>query len=402
MKSEELIKNEINQIADNLIEISFQSKKYASWYNIHIRSNNLTNHYCLEDSGLDLSGGLLGDMIFYYTLYYKFKNPKYLFFAEKIYNYYIKKIENNILLMDKIGLLHGYGGIIYTFTLLYSISKDLKFLDFTEKIIDEIDLNDLILNTKNLSIVEGCAGLLISLCKFHKYSKNTTEIENLINTCTERLLNESILNNNQMFWKPNFHDSPLCGLAHGSSGYALAFHYAYDVLKNPKYLNYIRKILFFENSFYCSSSLNWIDDRKFVKESHKYKTFAWSHGSPGIGLVRNKLLKSGFYEGDLIEVFNNDVSNSIKGILNYGLKNTKDILIYGIFGNLDLLINTSYNFEIEKKVSKIINDRNRNGWNYGYQFVHFYKPGFMQGLSGIGYQLLRVLDKNIKSVLIFD
>jgi lantibiotic modifying enzyme len=44
-----------------------------------------------------------------------------------------------------------------------------------------------------------------------------------------------------IFGFPHHHEKPLAGVAHGSSGYALAFHEAYIITKNTVYLEIVKK-----------------------------------------------------------------------------------------------------------------------------------------------------------------
>jgi lantibiotic modifying enzyme len=60
---------------------------------------------------------------------------------------------------------------------------------------------------------------------------------------------------------------------------------------------------------------------------------------------------------------------------------------------------TSLAAEVERLATDILNDIDRDGWSNGNP-IHVESPGLMTGLSGIGYQLLRLAEPaRIPSVL---
>lgn len=398
----DIVLNEIYTIADNLIEISFQNNDSATWLNIISGSDTDKSFEFIGESNFSLLNGVLGDAIFFYTFSKKVDNDKYYYFACKIYKSILNYLENIDLKNIDTGLLTGLGGVIYSMTTLYEITLNPKILYDLKMFLRKVNINKLILNDKYNSIVRGNAGLVISLCKYNEYCYDKKKNLKLINDCCDKLIILSKSTPKHIFWFPQHHKMPLAGLAHGSSGYALAFHEAYKITKNTAYLNIVKKSILFENTLFNKETNNWIDNRDFVPNEMKGNTVAWSHGAPGIGLVRNKLLNSKLYDLEFNKILSDDVNLSINKTIQYNFDNNKDILVYGNLGNIDLLINTFQNKEIINRLDLLIKKTKKEGWDYGYKLKRFYKPGFFNGSSGIGYQLLRFLDGETRSILSFE
>jgi lantibiotic modifying enzyme len=396
-----IVLNEIYTIADNLIEISFQNNDIATWLNIKSGTDSDKNYNYIEESNFSLLNGVLGDALFFFTFSNKISDKKYNKFGNKIY-------ENFKIYLDDIdtqnidtGLLTGLGGIIYVMTKIHQISGNPIFLNDLEFFLRKVNINELIFKDEYNSIVRGNSGLLISLCKYYQYSHNP-QIKDLINNCCEKLIEVSKSFSNHIFWLPMYHKEALAGVAHGASGYALAFHEAYKITKNTNYLEIVKKTIAFENTLFDQKTKNWLDNRDFIPIEMKGNTIAWSHGAPGIGLIRNILLKSKLYDTEFNKILSNDLNLSIKKTIQSNLNINKDILIYGNLGNIDLLINTFKNKEVKSQIGTLIEKSNKEGWDYGYKSKKFYQPGFFNGSSGIGYQLLRFLDSNTPSILSFE
>lgn len=396
------ILNEIYRIADNLIEISFQNNESATWLNIVSGTSSDKNFNFIEESNFSLLNGILGDMLFFFTFSKTVNDVKYSEFAYKIHINFTDYLENINLQKIDSGLLSGLGGIIYGLIKIYEITNDNKFLIELESILAKIDIKNIIYCDEYNSIVRGNSGLLISLCKYHKYAYDKKKNINLINECCEILISRSNSSSNGVFWLPQHHKKPLAGVAHGSSGYALAFHEAYRITQKKSYMNIVKKNIFFENTLFIKEIDNWIDNRDFIPDEIKGHTFAWSHGAPGIGLIRNKLLASNLYDSNFSKILSDDVNISIQKTIISSFIDNKDVLIYGKLGNIDLLINTSNNYRVQNQLKEMLEKCKAHGWDYGYKLKMFYKPGFFNGSSGIGYQLLRFIDDKIPSILSFE
>ena len=150
---------------------------------------------------------------------------------------------------------------------------------------------------------------------------------------------------------------------------------------------------------------NWADLRN--RENRIAKGFPepvnWCHGAPGIGISR-------IFYSEIMgkETYMQDINNAIIKPLESGFGGS-DCLCHGSMGNMELLLLAYQKFgdeQIYKKISSILSDL-IEGVREGKWLCRIPQKtdvvGFMTGLSGIGYELLRCLNpEKIPCVFAFE
>jgi lantibiotic modifying enzyme len=117
-------------------------------------------------------------------------------------------------------------------------------------------------------------------------------------------------------------------------------------------------------------------------------------------LARLEVLKCGIKHKSIFT----DLDNALKTCLESGFDGG-DNLCFGAFGNLELLINYAEFVEDDKLKAtyrELTEKRVENGLKKGFNITGkgMYTPGFMNGITGIIYQCLRVHDpKQVPSIL---
>lgn len=164
----------------------------------------------------------------------------------------------------------------------------------------------------------------------------------------------------------------------------------------------------FENSLYDDKIGNWKDEREYnghkSSEQNIYMT-AWCHGAAGILLSRCKIMQFDI-DKELQDELNKDIKTALATTLKYGF-GENDCLYHGNLGNTEILMEYGRMFndiktldlcgEIREAACKRILGANYDSgrsYLYGYQI-----PGFMTGLSGMGYSLLRDINKELPCIL---
>jgi lantibiotic modifying enzyme len=116
----------------------------------------------------------------------------------------------------------------------------------------------------------------------------------------------------------------------------------------------------------------------------------WCHGATGIGLVR--LATLGILDTEEVR---NDIKISVETTKKH-LLSDNDHVCCGNFGRLELLLEASLKFGDEKlfqytlqKAGELVKLSEING-DFRYNPNIGFTPGFFQGISGIGYQILRL------------
>jgi type 2 lantibiotic biosynthesis protein LanM len=192
---------------------------------------------------------------------------------------------------------------------------------------------------------------------------------------------------------------PLTGFSHGAAGIAYALAALHQRSGEAAYRDAAQEAVRFERALFSASARNWPDRRPGAPPFAN----SWCHGAPGIGLAR---LGAAAVLGDVepeVEVAIEKVrSTPLDGI---------DHLCCGNVGRLELLIAASARLdrpelldEARRSASQLISRADRSGYQLQPGLPReLSTPGLYQGLSGIGYQLLRLASPDaVPSVLLFE
>ncbi|KFF22701.1 type 2 lanthipeptide synthetase LanM [Chryseobacterium sp. JM1] len=365
------------------------------------KSFDKSHEYLLELSGPDFFNGGFGDLLCLAEANKIYGNTDITRLIDVLYE---KNSETMYTGNYPLGM-SGIGGMLYSLIRLYSINKEEKYAGQIRKYIQYLDLNHLIISSANNGVTNGRAGLLIALLEIYKKGIETQLVKPLIQSLYHHLNTSKVICDEGIYWKSEFQRSPLCGMAHGSSGIILSLLRYYLIFENSEACrDLIKNAVLYENTYYNSHHNNWKDNRDFVAdEENAFLTFGWSHGSPGIGLTRLSLIQSGIFEGDSFhDVVYKDLINCVKSTLNFGLTGM-DNVIFGNYGNAELL----FRFARHVKNNEILYgiENNLNSIDQLYLIENnkgLLSPGLFNGVSGCAYQLL-YFNQNIKnSILTFE
>ena len=289
------------------------------------------------------------------------------------------------------GVFCGEGSILYALNILYEIYDDSKYklyfdkwLSCMETIISEDCLFDLI---------SGNSGIVLVLINMYKKTGTPTYLQKAIQIA-EQLIEDMVTDKGKVGWKSEVVPEVLAGFAHGNSGFIEMFSRLYEVYPQTKYLRVLSRLVEYENSLYSEKNNNWTDLRKFPEEDqNRDQPIAWCHGAAGILLSRltlyNAIKNSG--ETALFQQVIKDISLAKNKLIEDGL-HAGFCLCHGNMGNLLILKRYAEIFD-DKQVRSICDSR----FEQILEFLNdqnvlpteLYNPGFMTGLSGIAYALLK-------------
>lgn len=379
----------------------------TNWLSITL--NPRTGRYQFGTIGYNLFDGLAGVSLFFSALYFACGEQEYKEHAVHIISPILKAFnsDNNIEVLKLIqlmgiGILEGIGSLIYSLILISEYLDDGYFLDLAYRISAFLD-RDFIIQDKNNDIVSGCSGLILSLLKLYK-TKEDFNIKSLIEFCSNHLyslLNKELDNSCSL----NF-SKPLTGFSHGAAGLSYTLFKIYDFLNDEKYKKLAYSYIKYEKNLLNKKNFTYPDFRFEYKDDTKLPN-AWCHGASGIVLSRVALHK---FIRQFEEEYS-EIENGIKFLLrteNFG----SDHLCCGNSGRIDILLNCGIilnnNSLIEKAQSRmhqiITSAREKNGYTLNSILPNtFSNVGFFQGISGIGYQMLRTYNPHkFKSILLFE
>ncbi|MDD3654043.1 MAG: type 2 lanthipeptide synthetase LanM family protein [Desulfotomaculaceae bacterium] len=359
--------------------------------------------------GFSLYDGFLGLYLFMAALYHRTKREEIrLEVIEMLQNFRMSLHDPDNpmpLYRFPLGLGSGVAGIIRAFAgLQYYLAED--FAEDVLLIIRRL-LSSRARPDRQFDVLGGAAGLLLVLTNIYRtYRKDA--ILDLADICARTLLKgRTTWETGYRVWLSGIENAPLTGLGHGAGGIACALLSLYDLTGGQKLWEAAEEALAYENSVYDQEYRNWPDFRKNPDLPKGQKAFmaGWCSGAPGVGLTRLAMLQ---HEKDL-GFLHRDIENALAFTLAFPV-DYSDHICCGGSGRVDFLIEASRTLnrpdlmeEARKRMQwmRLRREKSRHYVLNGEDGGAIFNPSFFQGLSGIGYQMLRCLaPEDVFSVLI--
>jgi len=334
--------------------------------------------------------------------------PRYLKLYETALKTFTTYIDHylKIKFTKFLGAFEGWGGIIHTFTHLGVLFDKPVFFETSEKIIDLVE--EAVDEVKGFDIVTGHAGLLLNLLNFNKIKPYPKSVQLAIRL-GDSLEKNALAMESGKGWLIHS-EKPLAGFAHGAAGIAFALNELYSVTGEKRFYDLAMDALAYERSVFLPQKGNWADLRDFNIEegnidSEKINMVAWCTGAAGVGIGRLGLLKRmNMNDPRVTEELNIAVQTTLKE--GFGLNHS---LCHGDLGNLDFLLTAGLHLKNEslvetvyKYTTSILSSLKKYGAVTG-TLMRVENPGLMTGLSGIGYELLRLArPEAVPSVLLME
>ena len=206
-------------------------------------------------------------------------------------------------------------------------------------------------------------------------------------------------------------DQPLLGgFSHGTAGIALSLLRLAAESGEDRFRQAAFGALEFDRSLFVPELNNWADLRVFASKATEAdpatepapkSMVAWCHGAPGIGLARLAALDQ------LADTTTRDeIDIALSATTQFGFAMNHS-LCHGALGNLELLLTAAELLDrpgdhdaLERATALVVASIEANGAVTAVP-LGVETPGFMTGLAGIGYELLRLAEPGkVPSVLL--
>lgn len=289
---------------------------------------------------------------------------------------------------------------IYLLTHLGALWKDEKLLREAVTLVEY--LPGLIAQDKTLDIINGAAGVIVSLLGLHTCVPSSPGLE-VAQLAGEHLLTQARQMERGWGWQTIAGYPPLTGMSHGAAGIAYSLFWLAAVSHQERFHAMALEGLAYERALFSAEQKNWphlLESESQGKNGQRFRHF-WCHGAPGIGLAR---LASLPYIHD--ELIDEEIEAALQTTLAHGFGHNHS-LCHGDFGNLEMLLLASqvlypaYREPTEQIIAMLVESITLSGWVCGAP-LGIETPGLMRGLAGIGYQLLRLAaPEKVPSVLLF-
>lgn len=303
----------------------------------------------------------------------------------------------------------GLGGGAGLGSIIYALTHAAVLLDDDSLLRDALRAAGLITpariaEDRFLDVIAGAAGAIFGLLTLYHVSKDDAVFQKAV-LCGRQLVSRQDSGDAPgRAWR-TIEDVPLTGFSHGAAGIALALLRLYAAAGDRDFLAAAIAGIHFERTAFSPLLGNWLDFRPPLDhEPDPEPPCQWCHGAPGIALARLGGLS--VLDNDRIR---QDIDIALRTTQAYPLGPT-DHLCCGNAGRLEtlfaagtLLPNPSLTALARHRAAQLLDCRGHPPnflWAAG---ADTHNPGFFTGISGLGYELLRLcFPNNLPSVLLFE
>lgn len=371
----------------------------ANWIGLDTLPVSLRLH--VQPLGPSLYGGLAGVAVFLAAVFAVDGGPEYRRAAVGIARTLRRSLDSALdrktlrtsFLAAGIGGASGAGSTIYGLLKAGQILNDDQTLDTALGLSRLLD-GDAIRADKNLDVIAGAAGAILSLLALWRHTGETDLLEKAV-LCGERLLE---MRTGEGAWLTTAR-RPLAGFSHGAAGIGLALLRLHAAAPDTRFLQAALAGFAYERTLLSAQAGNWQDLRDHV--TNRFAAAGWCHGAPGVALSRIGALKL---------VTAEEFASPLRADLDFGLRYlaggevvNNGTVCCGEMGRSEVLLEAARylghpDLEVQARqrascvVAGLLPASER-------PFI----PGFFQGSAGIGYGLLRLIAPDrLPSILLWE
>lgn len=381
-----------SKIGDRLCEESIQDGDKVRWLGLMpVRQGSFKIALLNEN----LYSGLAGVTHFLAYLGHLRGEAKYTRVAQTACQTLLQSLRQESDVATRVGAFDGLGGVVYLLSHLAALWNQPSLLDEGLSMVDLIA--ERIEADKSSDVVSGSAGCILGLSSLYRLLRVPQVLDAMIR-CGRQLGERAIETLHGIGWLTTGESPvPMTGFAHGSAGIAAALFELAELSASAEFRDLASRALSYERNLFCAEEGNWPDLRA---EKDRFRQVNWCHGAPGIGLGRLRILGSPGSEGS-----HEEIEAALGTTLKYGFGRNHS-LCHGDLGNLDLLLSAKSTLgdpridqDVERLTARIVEAGETSGWRCGLP-LEIETPGFMTGLAGIGFGLLRLAaPERVPSVL---
>jgi type 2 lantibiotic biosynthesis protein LanM len=317
------------------------------------------------------------------------------------------KIREQPAASQAVGAFEGLASVVYVLTSLGALWANQDLLDEAAELAG--GLTPLISKDHSLDVIYGSAGCILSLLSLQAVRPSPRTLDVAIR-CGERLLATAQPMPRGIAWTTLKDQPPLGGFSHGTAGIALSLLRLAAESGEDRFRQAAFGALEFDRSLFVPELNNWADLRVFASKATEAdpaaepapkSMVAWCHGAPGIGLARLAALDQ------LADTTTRDeIDIAVSATTQFGFAMNHS-LCHGALGNLELLLTAAELLDrpgdhdaLERATALVVASIEANGAVTAVP-LGVETPGFMTGLAGIGYELLRLAEPGkVPSVLL--
>lgn len=311
-----------------------------------------------------------------------------------------------MLAEEGIGGSSGLASVIYSFVCIHRLIDDPSYLEAARRIARVIT-PEKIMADEVLDVHGGSAGAILGLLALHAATPEA-DVLRRAEQCGEHLLLKRVGGpQGGTAWRTYPEGTKLAGFAHGASGIAYALAKLGAATKREDFLQAAREALAYERTIYDAEARNWPVLPPPGSRAKPLLVNAWCHGAPGVALARLGCL-------DIIDdpAVREELDIALDTTVRGGIT-ALDHACCGNMGRIEVALLASKRLgsarlrQIADVGATAVVLRAKHAGAYTLQANAeqnaSFQPGFFRGISGIGYELLRVAKPEVlPSVLAFE
>jgi type 2 lantibiotic biosynthesis protein LanM len=395
-------------VGKRLDKLALQNETGAYWLGVGPLDEST---WALVPSGADLYSGTTGIALFLAYLGGVSGDPAPTLLARRAVMSLRAELRESLMTPEDregtasfptVGAFVGLPSVIYLLTHLGVLWDDPDLIDEAEDLVRQ--LPPLISGDTYLDVLQGSAGCILALLALHEVRPSPGILETAIR-CGARLLTTAQPMPRGTAWTALKDEPPLGGLSHGAAGFALSLLQLSARTGEARFRQCALSALEYDRSLFVPERNNWADLR--ILPSRKRApdqgdgvapgtapeiTVAWCHGAPGIGLSRLGALDH------LDDAYvRHEIDVALSATKQYGFAMNHS-LCHGALGNMELLLMAAQTLGrpedhegLAQATAVVAASIEANGFMTGVP-LGVETPGFMTGLAGIGYELLRLAE----------
>lgn len=340
---------------------------------------------------MSLYYGLSGIALFFNALGQNSNNEQYLKISDEICRRIVKEITVDMLTTNTsagdLGAYSGLAGIAYA---LFNIdvsrgtnrfNREIHYV--LERILEHAE------HIEKFDVIGGAGILGVSRSIYEKTQDEQLRTKSVAvsQLIFNRLLNW--INTKDKKRQGRWSDQGYIGYAHGNSGIVAQVMRWHDTFDRQSILELTQRGLAFEREYFIEGANNW---KRSVGE--EALSCAWCYGAPGILLSRLMLKEHGYQDAYL----DDEIKKAVACISSNEFGRNW-CLCHGDIGNLSVLRAAASHLKDEELQNRVLSTYNRVLSELlqciekdAYREVE--DNGLMTGLSGVGYELLRMVFEN--------
>lgn len=365
----------------------------------------------IQPLNLYMYGGIAGISLFFHALLKNTEDERYASVCkimDKMLFCYTDQVseDSSKLLTHQTGVYEGEGSVALVYQLLYVMTGEECYLTYAQKhcviveqLIEEDHLYDLLQGNAGAAAVFLNMWNLTGVERYRKLAVRAGEL----------LEENAVKMKKGVGWPSEGATRPLLGMSHGSSGMQSVLFWLGKEVKENRFTTLAVQALEYEDGCYNRERRNWDDYRDLEitdEECYNIGPVAWCHGAAGILKARYESME--YAPMEVRDILKKDIQNALDKTMKYAIRDGH-CLCHGCCGNIEIISSVYDGLKSKEfpagNAEKLCNIYTANlvemidQGGKGMLPQEKEHPGIMTGMAGIGYFLLRLVDKSLPEIL---